>query len=233
MNMEFVIKETRKERTKRQQREKTKARKAKVAGITLSALVSTAELTLGANEAIAKNNTYTVSKRDTLSEIAMNYKTSVDKLKRANHLHTDTIYTGQKLVIPSDEKKKTSTTSGVRTQKEYVTSGIYTAVAGDSLWEIAHRFGTSVENLKEINHLKDDFILIGQKLKIQSGFLKTNARITGAEDGFTIEVIIENKPLSLRVPYGTAEKFQSMSGKEVAIVYKNGKSPVLLSYKEL
>ena len=42
---------------------------------------------------------YTVRYGDTLSEIAMVYRTSVKKIKKWNGLRTDRIYSGQKLKI--------------------------------------------------------------------------------------------------------------------------------------
>jgi LysM repeat protein len=38
--------------------------------------------------------------------------------------------------------------------------------AGDSLWKIAHRYGLTVDQLKDANGLKGDLILIGQQLVI-------------------------------------------------------------------
>lgn len=42
----------------------------------------------------------------------------------------------------------------------------YTVVAGDTLWELAERFGTSVSAIKTANGLTSDTIQIGQVLKI-------------------------------------------------------------------
>lgn len=42
----------------------------------------------------------------------------------------------------------------------------YTVAAGDCLWLIANRFGTSVEAIIEANALESDLILIGQELLI-------------------------------------------------------------------
>lgn len=48
--------------------------------------------------------------------------------------------------------------------------GTYTIVAGDTLSEIAQRFGTTVEALVSLNGLSDaDEIAIGQVLKVSAG----------------------------------------------------------------
>lgn len=43
---------------------------------------------------------------------------------------------------------------------------IYTVVAGDTLGAIARKFGITVQQLREANNLGDDFIRVGQQLRI-------------------------------------------------------------------
>lgn len=45
-------------------------------------------------------------------------------------------------------------------------SNKYTVKAGDTLWNIAKRHGTTVENLMRLNNLTTDAIMIGQKLAL-------------------------------------------------------------------
>lgn len=47
---------------------------------------------------------YTVKAGDTLYAVARKYNVSVESLKKANNLSTNTIYVGQKLVIPTDDQ---------------------------------------------------------------------------------------------------------------------------------
>ena len=42
----------------------------------------------------------------------------------------------------------------------------HTVKAGDSLWQIARKYGTTVKALKAINNLKDDSLKLGQKLRV-------------------------------------------------------------------
>ena len=45
---------------------------------------------------------------------------------------------------------------------------IYTVKKGDSLYSIAQKFNTTVENIKRANNLASNLLSIGQKLKIPS-----------------------------------------------------------------
>ena len=54
---------------------------------------------IGSYKSPPKKIYYTVKKGDTLSEIAVKYRTSVSKIKRWNGLRSNLIYPGKKLVI--------------------------------------------------------------------------------------------------------------------------------------
>lgn len=47
-------------------------------------------------------------------------------------------------------------------------AGAIVVKRGDSLWQLAHRYGTTVAEIKALNNLDRDLILIGQVLKIPS-----------------------------------------------------------------
>ena len=97
---------------------------------------------------------YTVKKGDSLWKIANKYNTTVEKLKSANNLKTNTLSVGQKLVIPS-----ISVSSEV--------SDTYIVQKGDSLWSIANKFNMTVSELKNLNNLTNNLLSIGQILKIK------------------------------------------------------------------
>lgn len=48
-----------------------------------------------------------------------------------------------------------------------VTSDFYTVKKGDSLWKIANKFGITVDELKELNNLKNNNIYVGMNLKVK------------------------------------------------------------------
>lgn len=98
---------------------------------------------------------YTVKKGDSLWKIANKYNTTVEKLKSANNLKTNTLSVGQKLVIPS-----------ISVSPEV--SDTYIVQKGDSLWSIANKFNMTVSELKNLNNLTNNLLSIGQVLKIKN-----------------------------------------------------------------
>ena len=81
--------------------------------------------------------------------IANKYGVSVDDIKLANNLKSNTLQIGQVLIIPGTE--------------QFVT---YKVKAGDSLWKIANQYGVSVSELKNINNLTSNLLQIGEELLI-------------------------------------------------------------------
>ena len=100
---------------------------------------------------------YTVKKGDSLWKIANKYNTTVEKLKSANNLKTNTLSVGQKLVIPS-----------ISISPEV--SDTYIVQKGDNLWSIANKFNMTVSELKNLNNLTNNLLSIGQVLKIKDSF---------------------------------------------------------------
>ncbi len=96
---------------------------------------------------------YTVQAGDSLWLIAQKYHTTVDAIKSLNGLTSDLLNIGQVLKIPVEQ-------GGTAPYIEYIVR------AGDSLWTIAQRYGTTVEAIMRLNGLSSDALRIGQVLKI-------------------------------------------------------------------
>lgn len=114
-------------------------------------------LSVGQNLIIPKkedvSGEYVVVAGDTLYKIANKYNTSVDKIKSLNNLSTDNLAIGQILKVPSEAE---------------VSKNTYVVVAGDTLYKIANKFNTSVNEIKELNNLTSNTLSIGQVLNIPS-----------------------------------------------------------------
>ena len=57
-------------------------------------------------------------------------------------------------------------------------SDTYTVVRGDTLWNIAKKFNTTVDNLKKINNLEGNMLYIGQNLVVPEYFTTEDTNIT-------------------------------------------------------
>lgn len=99
-----------------------------------------------------EENVYIVQKGDTLYSVAMANNTTVDELKKANNLTSNILSTGQLLKIPS----------------ALLPESTYTVKKGDSLYSIANKYNTTIEELKRINNLTSNTLSIGQVLKLPS-----------------------------------------------------------------
>jgi len=95
---------------------------------------------------------YSVVAGDTLYSIAGKYGLTVDELKSLNNLTSNTLSIGQQLLIQNNQYNKSNIT--------------YTVVAGDSLYKIANRYGTTVDAIKKTNNLTSNLLSIGQTLTI-------------------------------------------------------------------
>ena len=97
---------------------------------------------------------YTVKKGNTLSQIAINYNTTVEKIVSLNNItNPNLIYIGQNIKIPI-----------VR----YSGNTTYTIKRGDTLYSISRRYNTTVANLVRINRIKNpNLIYAGNVIKIE------------------------------------------------------------------
>lgn len=98
--------------------------------------------------------TYTVKSGDTLYGISNQFGISAIDLYNYNNLTTTNILPGQVLKIPSN--------SGTNPGGLFT----YTVVKGDSLYNIARRYVTTVDEIMKLNHLTSINLSIGQKLQI-------------------------------------------------------------------
>lgn len=113
---------------------------------------------------------YIVSKGDTLYGIAQKFGTTVDNLKSINNLTTDSLAIGQILKIPSEESN----------------TNTYTVKSGDTLYGIASKYNTTVDELKSLNNLTSNTLSIGQTLKIPSGTTSDNSSTYTVKSGDTL-----------------------------------------------
>lgn len=88
---------------------------------------------------------YSVAPGDTLWGLSKKFGTSMDLIKNANHLSSDTLTIGQKLIVPKD---------------------IHTVQSGDTLYSLSRKYSVSVDSIKAANQLTSTTISLNQKLVI-------------------------------------------------------------------
>jgi len=101
-----------------------------------------------------------VKKGDTLWSIAKKYGLTVDDLLKINNKEDTLIVIDEELLVEvmKNEGEGTTDQGG---GYEYVVK------PGDTLWSIAQKLGTTVENLKTANNLNSNSLSIGEKLLIK------------------------------------------------------------------
>lgn len=107
---------------------------------------------------------YQVRPGDSLYLISRNFGTSVDAIRTANNLWSNTIYPGQVLFIPQGGGSSMTT---------------YTVRPGDSLYFIARRYNLSVNDLRQANNIWHDEIWVGQTIYLP----RTSSSSTGSNQG--------------------------------------------------
>ena len=99
---------------------------------------------------------YKVKKGDSLWDIAKEYNTTVDTLKKINNLSNDKLTINQQLFIPKNNNSSVKNTGEIN----------YVVQKGDNLWTIANKYDTTINDIKNLNNLKTNTLQIGQVLKI-------------------------------------------------------------------
>ncbi|MFE6733211.1 LysM peptidoglycan-binding domain-containing protein [Microbacterium sp. NPDC057650] len=119
-----------------------------------------------AKPASASARTHTVAKGDTVYSIARKYGTSVSAILAANRLGASAIiYPGQKLALQAAKPAPASVVKPAA--KPAAAPKTHTVAAGDSMYAIAKKYGTTVAVILEANDLGASSIIYpGQKLKL-------------------------------------------------------------------
>ena len=101
----------------------------------------------------------TVKRGETLSEIAIKYNTSYEYLAKINDIkNVNLIRVGEKIKVPVF-KKEIHDTSHI----------LYVVKRGNTLSQIAREFGVSVEQIAELNDIKNiNLIYVGEVLRIST-----------------------------------------------------------------
>ncbi|MDK8501917.1 LysM peptidoglycan-binding domain-containing protein [Aerococcus sp. UMB1112A] len=125
---------------------------------------------------------YKVNAGDTLSAIANSFGTSVDAIAKENNIKdVNHILVGQQFNIPTETVKIDTQASQAASQ---AADAVYHVQAGDTLNQIAAKFNTTADALRQLNQISGDLILVGQQLKVKGQVeAAQNTQADQAENG--------------------------------------------------
>ncbi|MDD3452936.1 MAG: LysM peptidoglycan-binding domain-containing protein [Bacilli bacterium] len=130
------------------------------------------------------DNLHIVQSGDTLWSLAKKYSITVDALKEANSLITNSLSLGQKLIIPIQSQTK---------------DVIYTVKSGDNLYSIAKLYNVNVNDIVNKNNLTTNNLYIGQILTIPTFTeIETNYQEYKVQSGDTLYSIAKKYNLTLQ-----------------------------------
>lgn len=130
---------------------------------------------------------HTVRRGEKLHSIANRYKCTIYDLKVWNNLKTNYVKTGQKLTVYVNKVANDNATAVKQQQvtpvlKQEVVSAqvaqnnsttqtaegkFYTIGKGDTLWDIARKTGTTIDEIKRLNNFSNNYVLLpGKKIKV-------------------------------------------------------------------
>jgi len=107
---------------------------------------------------------HTVSSGETLYSISKLYNTTVAELKSLNELESDTIRLGDELIVVplNGEKPKEDKVSDNPDEPIF-----YMVKEKETLYSISRKFGVTENDLRTLNNILDNTVLVGQKLRIR------------------------------------------------------------------
>ncbi|WP_258113477.1 LysM peptidoglycan-binding domain-containing protein [Aerococcus urinae] len=183
-------------------------------------MLGTSVLTSAALAAVIAPNVdaaeYTIKVGDTLSELALQFNTTIEELRDGNNIEdVNLIFAGETLDVPSAETPQVSNKKEVKAEKpapaaKTTTSqtsdanGVYTVVAGDTLNKIAAEFNTTAQAIRDLNGLRGDLILIGQQLQVKVALQESPAPV--AEYQATPQDQVVEEKIAYELPEVTANE---------------------------
>jgi LysM repeat protein len=144
----------------------------------------------------AQGQIHIVHRGENLTQIAARYGTSVQAIMQANGLgNPNFVWVGQRLRIP-----------GGASGSSAAAGGVHVVQAGETLYSIARRYGSSVSAFVQANGLRNaNFIYVGQRLRIPGSSGGGSSRGGGSvPSGGTVHVVQRGQTLaSIALRYGT------------------------------
>ncbi len=94
---------------------------------------------------------YIVQRGDSLYSIAKKFKTTWQELMRVNNMTSTLLNIGKQLIVPGNSNNKLT----------------YYVEKDDTLYNIARKFNMSMDEIKKLNNLNTDDVILGELLLIR------------------------------------------------------------------
>ena len=144
--------------------------------------IGAAGLFLASTATANADTTHTVAKNDTVWGLSQKYGVSIQSIEKLNNIDQNThlIVTGQTLKVPASNSSTENTSSEESTSADTENTTDVTVQSGDTLWDLAQKYGTTVAKLRELNGLSADTTLIypGKVLKVNGTAQATQSTTT-------------------------------------------------------
>ncbi len=132
------------------------------------------------NEAQNPKDYYQVQKGDNLFSIAKKFNVSLEDLKKWNNLEDLNVQLGSKIALANNEE--TTKADEPKTETKIVE---YKVKKGDNIGSIAHKFNSSIDDIKEWNGLEDNNIKVGTSLTVSKKEVAINEPKSSKKESLT------------------------------------------------
>lgn len=122
------------------------------------------------------NQTYVVKRGDTLYGISNQFGVSVVELASINGVDANSLKIGDTLIIP------------LKTGDNPDNLFYYTVKNGDTLYSIARVYNTTVNEIKKLNYLTSDNLVVGQVLRIPEVYYEMDKVSVPQYSNYTVKV---------------------------------------------
>jgi len=174
------------------------------------------------SEETKKYIVHTVARGETLYEISFNYNVKVNDILAINPSMDEKIKPGQVINIPVPEKKQAET-------EVKNTHGLHIVQKGETIYAIAKKYNTSIDELKKLNPGLTETVQVGQQIIFPVGQVQEKPEVkkdsvivvecgkTGMKDAYRIALLI---PMYLDKSYSidTSAEDNSSSHKSLSFI---------------
>lgn len=169
---------------------------------------------------------HTVRRGETLGRIARRYGMTLRDLKFQNGLRNNRIYPGQRIKVYGGG----SSSNNYATNKTYSKEDLpetHKVRRGETLYNIALKYGMSVNQIKAANNLRSSSIYPGQRLKVKSAAKKNIARKSNGspKNNFVIHTVKPGETLGhIAENYGVlAREIRGWNGMRGSLIHPGDK----------